>query len=102
MSDDNVVRPPGWRPTWRDPKPRREPGSRARVRTELPPLPSDADLGALALRTLVDVCQDAETQPAARVGAAKAILEHLDGRKPTDETSLEELEEKLERLKRAG
>jgi hypothetical protein len=86
-------RPPGWRPEWREPKPRR--GGTARARATLAavpaappstaappePLPSPEQMRERAFRVLLAVAEDPDAQAASRVGACRVVLDALAGRR---------------------
>jgi hypothetical protein len=85
---DNVIRPPGWRPEWRDPKKKPPPGkpsrrvhhARARAREELQvdPTLTDEQMRAIALNALVKVAKEGD-ENGARVAACKALLDETRG-----------------------
>jgi hypothetical protein len=71
-------RPPGWRDTWHDPKPKSPGRARAKESAQAilhEPLPSRAALSDEALRILRAIATDVTAASSARVQAAKAIAE---------------------------
>lgn len=74
--DDNILRPPAWtRPSQRKP---------AAVTIDAP-LPTSDALKTEALQALREVMHNGGRGAQPRVGAAKVILEYLEGRKLGDE-----------------
>jgi hypothetical protein len=106
MSDEEnrdsgkVIRPPHpeWGRNWRkgpaDTKGGQKAGRVARAKAVLlQPLPPDSELLLEAIGTLRSVHLDPDCAEASRVGAAKAIIEHVTGRHPSQDGVDEPLSE---------
>jgi len=105
MSDNRPNRPPGWRPEWRDPRPRK--GAERKdddlaegMGVASDPLPSAAVLRDEMIRNLRSLATDPRASSVARVAAARTLLEM------TQSSQMEELsvavltDEQLEQRRR--